>query len=311
MRSSTQISKLKYGLLLLVGIAGIAVAADHFISGAQSSPIQQSQQSQTRAFKIQPELWPLSQINDLDISQIQAEAAILINEDTGEILAERQSQVELPMASTTKIMTAAIVLEFARPDSVVTVPQQALDDLPPDSALMGISAGEQYTVEELLYGLMLNSGNDAANVLALAVSGSEAEFVQLMNAKAAQLGLQHTQFTNPAGLDHANHYSTAQDLAAIAHYARSFPLFNQIVATPAINLHYTSQHKQLYLENLNSMVSTYAGATGIKPGNTGQAGNCLVASATRNGVNLIGVLLNTPGRNTNMAILFDLGFERY
>ncbi len=305
-----QFRNFKYGFLLLALICALALAADHFISKINSESQAQSF-NRAPVFTIQPPLWPLTLTNAVDSSQIKGQSLILVNEDSGEIVAERESQTRLAMASTTKIMTAALVLEFTKPDSIVTIPEQAFTDLPPDSALMGISPGEQYTVEELLYGLLLNSGNDAANALALAVSGSIPDFVTLMNAKAEQLGLHDTQFANPTGLDNPGHYSTARDLAVMAHYARSFPLFNRIVITPSRQLPYSNRHKQLNLENLNPLIVMYPGTTGIKPGNTGEAGNCLVASATREGKNLIGVLLNTPGRNTNMAALFDLGFALY
>lgn len=307
--SFSSIPNLKYYLLIVVGVLTLVLIAANTLPFSQSASNPKSF-DRLPAFKIQPELWPLSVVNDIDISSIQAEAVILIDEANGEVLAERNSQIRLPMASTTKIMTAALALEFTDIKSVITIPEEALRGLPYDSALMGISPQEQYTVEELLYGLMLNSGNDAANALAIAVSGNIENFANLMNAKAEQLGLQNTNFTNPTGLDSQNHYSTAQDLAVIAHYARSFPVFNKIVSTSNIQLPHSSKHKQLYLENLNSMIGTYYGATGIKPGNTGNAGNCLVASASRNNTHLIGVLLNTPGRNTNMSMLFDLGFSR-
>lgn len=308
MWQNSPLLKLKYGLLILVGIGTLAFSADKLVSGTNTDR-QVDALKPIPTFAIQPELWPLIPVNSLDVGHIQAKALVLIDEESGEILAERNSQIRLPMASTTKIMTAALVLEFTKPESIVTIPVQALVDLPPDSAIMGITPNEQYTIEELLYGLMLNSGNDAANALALAVSGSISDFVALMNAKAEQLGLRNTHFMNSTGLDDPEHYSTAQDLAIIAHYARSFPLFNEIVVVPTMQLPYSRMHKELYLENLNPMVSTYPGATGIKPGNTGEAGNCLVASASRNNKHLIGVLLNTPGRNTNMASLFDLGFS--
>lgn len=296
--------------LLLATIAISLLMASGVIWNSQTPTVEITDaHQQLPTFQITPEPWPLQADNLADISHIQAKSAILINEDTGQIIAERDMDSRLPMASTTKIMTAALALEFTEPSSLVTIPDQALDGLPPDSALMGISPGEKYTVEELLYGLMLNSGNDAANAIALSISGSQNEFVNLMNAKAHQLGLKDTHFSNPSGLDHDDHYSTARELAIITHYARSFPVFNQIVATPTKILPYSSHHKYLELTNLNSLISMYPGATGTKPGNTGNAGNCLVASVEREGQRYIGVLLNTPGRNANMSALFDVAFQ--
>jgi D-alanyl-D-alanine carboxypeptidase (penicillin-binding protein 5/6) len=269
---------------------------------------QRVQAPPTFTFKVAPVPWTLSPREVIESSDIAASGMILVDEKTGHILAQRDADVRRPMASVTKIMTAALVLEFLNPDSSVTITDDALTQLPSDSALMGISPGEKYTVEELLYGMMLPSGNDAAKALAIAVAGSEVRFVAMMNSKVMQLGLQNTQFQNPSGLDAPDHYSSPRDLAVMAHYARAFPLFQKIVATPTISLPYTENHKWIDLVNYNSMVGMYPGATGIKPGNTGEAGNCLVASATRNGRDLIGVLLDTPGRNTNMVELFDRGF---
>jgi D-alanyl-D-alanine carboxypeptidase (penicillin-binding protein 5/6) len=207
-------------------------------------------------------------------------------------------------------MTAAIVLEFADPSSSIKIPSTAKKDLPPDSAVMGISTGETYTIRQLLYGLLLPSGNDAAKALAVATAGDEGRFVSLMNGKAAQLGLRNTHFTNASGLDDRGHYSTAYDLAVITKYAMSFPEFQEIVRQGEYEIPYTPEHKYLHLVNANSMVNSYPGATGVKPGNTADAGNCLVATATRNGRDVMAILLDTPGRNSNMAKLFDHMFAR-
>jgi D-alanyl-D-alanine carboxypeptidase len=259
-------------------------------------------------FKQTPTPWAIQPGPSIDADNVQATAMVLLNASTGQILAQRQAHVRRPMASLTKIMTAAIVLEFAQPDSLVTIPRAATDKLPADSAMMGVTAGEQYTVTELLYGLLLPSGNDAAQALAIAVAGNQSRFVALMNGKALQLGLKDTHFTNPSGLDGPDHYSSAYDLAVITHYAQSFPLFKTIVATSQKQLAYSSRHKYLDLVNANAFIGMYPGATGIKPGNTGEAGNCLVATAERRGTELLGVLLDTPGRNTNMITLFNSGF---
>jgi D-alanyl-D-alanine carboxypeptidase (penicillin-binding protein 5/6) len=301
-------------LFLLLAIAFLAVLypAIGWLSH-QTNPLAPSAAGSIKplpTFTTTPQLWPLRQANTVDISAIQATSVILIDEQTGSILASRQANIRRPMASLTKIMTAAIVLEFAQPDSLITIPKKATQGLPEDSALMGITSGEQYTVQELLYGLLLPSGNDAAQALAMAIAGDQKRFVALMNAKVAQLGLTNTHFTNPSGLDEANHYTTAHDLAVITHYAQSFALFNQIVTTKEKALPYTAQHKALDLVNANAFISSYPGATGIKPGNTGEAGNCLVASADRQGHQILGVLLDTPGRNTNMAAMFDDAFTQ-
>jgi len=241
MNQNKSLPRLKIVLLVIAFLASLGLGTNYILD--KISPDQIDNQFNTLpSFKIQPELWPLSYGKIVDSSGIEAKALILINEDTGEIIAHRQADTKYPMASTTKIMTAALALEFLNPNSQITIPETVFDGLPPDSALMGISAGEKYTLEELLYGLMLNSGNDAANAIALAVSGNQNDFVSLMNAKAIQLGLKQTNFTNPSGLDHPDHYTTARELAVIAHYARSFPLFKEIVKAPTKTIPYTENH---------------------------------------------------------------------
>ena len=299
---------INYFVIGLLILAVVAIGASTAIN-AFRQPTMQEEFEALPKFKIQPQHWdPEPIMSPIPAESIAAKTMILVDETNGKVLADRNSRARVPMASTTKIMTAALAIEFANADSLITVPGEALKDLPADSALMGVSAGEKYTIKELLYGLMLNSGNDAAKTIAIAISGSEEAFARLMTAKAKQIGMQDTRFVNASGLDHENHYSTAYDLALLAHYAQSLPLLREVVATSQITLPYSSNHKQLYLENLNSLITSYPGATGIKPGNTGQAGNCLVATPERGGQKLIGVLLDTPGRNTNMAALFDLGF---
>ncbi len=295
---------------LLICIVSLAfyIARSRFESSHHSTTESTLAAKPLPTFIITPQPWSLQDGNQLTIDDISASSLLLVNQTTGQILAQRNADQQRPMASLTKVMTAALALEFTQANSLVTVPAKALQGLPADSAMMGISAGEQYTIKELLYGLLLPSGNDAAQAIAMAVAGDQKRFVDLMNAKAQQLGMQHTHFTNPSGLDDQNHYSSAKDLVVLAHYAASFPLFQQIIATYQKELPYSLNHKYLSLINANAFITNYSGATGIKPGNTGEAGNCLLASATRNGHTLIGVLLDTPGRNTNMAKLFDKGF---
>src|SRR5690606_34763990 len=152
---SLKFLSLKYGLLLMVGIAVLILITVNVLI-PKPNYAQPKEFERLPAFKIQPELWPLSLVYDIDISHIQGEAVVLINETSGEILADRNFQTRLPMASTTKIMTAVLALEFADINSVITIPEAAFNGIPSDSALMGISPNEQYTIEELLYGLMLN-----------------------------------------------------------------------------------------------------------------------------------------------------------
>lgn len=250
--------------------------------------------------------WPLSLESSLrSIDDIEAKAVILVDESNGQILASRQADRRLAIASTTKIMTAIVALEYGDLTSFITVDGAWLTHLPADSTTMGLSDGEQYRLEELLQGLLLGSGNDAAMIIASAISARPEDFVALMNAKAEQYGLTNTHFANPVGLDDVNNYSTASDLAILAHQARQWPIFRQIVGRKSVSLPYSSRHKALTIDNLNTMIGSYEGVTGIKPGNTEQAGNCLVVSYTKAGKDYLAVLLDTPARSTNMAKLLD------
>ena len=302
----------KLYLVVSLAVLGFVLAANHVIANYSWSVLgistQKLQPKPLPTFRIRAQPWPLRQSKLLDISNVEATSAILVDEDTGTILAARQPNQRRAEASITKIMTASIALEFTNEDSPVTIPKQSFEGLPPGSTMMGVSTGETYTMKELLYGMLLTSGNEAANAVALAVSPTTQQFADLMNGKASQLGLTNTHFTNPSGLDEPGHYTTAADLAVIAHYSRSFPLFRKIVATTEYEIPYTENHKYLDLKNLNTLLTNYPGATGMKPGNTDNAGNCLIGTAERDGHHLIGVLLDTPARSTNMGILLDKGF---
>lgn len=232
---------------------------------------------------------------------ITAQAALLADAQTGEILLSRNANQPLPPASTTKIMTALIVLERARPDEVVTVPASALIG----DATMGLAAGEQLTVEELLYGLLMVSGNDAAMALAEHVGGSVEGFVALMNQRAAEMNLRETHFVNPHGLDAPGHVSSAIDLLAMARAGLSYELFARIVATPQARV---AGH---LLVNRNELLTTYPGADGVKTGTTDAAGQCLVASATREGHRAIAVVLGSQDRYADSRALLDHYFTYF
>lgn len=232
---------------------------------------------------------------------ITAQAALLADAQTGEILLSRNADQPLPPASTTKIMTALIVLERARPDEVVTVSASALIG----DAAMGLAAGEQLTVEELLYGLLMASGNDAAMALAEHVGGSVEGFVALMNQRAVEMNLRETYFVNPHGLDAPGHVSSAIDLLAMARAGLSYELFARIVATPQARV------AGRLLVNRNELLTTYLGADGVKTGTTDAAGQCLVASATREGHRAIAVVLGSQDRYADSRALLDHYFTYF
>ena len=189
------------------------------------------------------------------------------------------------MASTTKIMTALLVLEQANLNDVVTVFPAALVG----EASMGLVAGESLTVEDLLWGLLLRSGNDAAAALAEHVAGSQQAFVDLMNQRAAELGLTSTHFANPHGLDAPDHYSSAEDLWRLAELAMANPAFRTMVATQS----HEAAGRQLF--NINELLGLYPGADGIKTGTSDAAGQCLVGSASQDGFRTVGGGAGQPG----------------
>jgi len=245
---------------------------------------------------------------------LQATASYLIDMDTGNILANSNGYKPLPMASTTKIMTALIAIESGNLDQPVTVTQAELDQVPADASSAGLVAGEILTLRQLLYGLMLPSGDDAALVIADAQSGSTDQFVTLMNLFSERLHLFQTHYDNPHGLNLAGdqeHYTSASDLARLAEYAMHIPLFAQIVQTRTYILPATAGHQAHKWFNTDALLGTYAGTMGIKTGHTDAAGWCLVFAATRDGHHLLGVVLNDPTeaqRDKDATALLNWGF---
>lgn len=240
--------------------------------------------------------------------EISAKSAFVVDLTTNKILYAKNQHQKLPVASTLKIMTAIIALERRDPQDIFTVSENAAKI---GEDFMGISAGEKYTLEELLYGLLLPSGNDAAVAIAENVAGSHTRFVELMNEKAKLLGAKDTKFVNATGLQgDGEHYSTAYDLAVIARYAWvNFPLFRQIVGTFSYEIPYTKDHKYLYFENQTNLLSTYPGVKGIKPGYTPEAGLCLVTLAENGKHQVLAVLLGSQDRRGEMKKLLDYSFS--
>lgn len=228
-------------------------------------------------------------------AEVRLVSTYLVDATTGNVLIDVDSHQRLPMASTTKIMTALLTLENRNLNDQIIVQQSELDEVPPGGyTLADLQPGDQLSIQSLLYGLLLPSGSDAAIVLAHAVSGNTANFVALMNAKARALHLSDTHFTSPAGFSdpNNNNYSTAADLTALARYAMRIPTFALIVGTSGHTVPAT-QFRHLYTwQTTNELLGQYAGADGIKTGNTDDAGYCLVFSATRSGHRLIGTVMH-------------------
>ena len=238
---------------------------------------------------------------------IRARAAILIDVDAGSTIFERNPHLPSAPASLTKVMTALVALDLMPLGQVVSVPAD-INRLPWDSTRMGLRPGERLSVRELMAGLFLNSGNDAAVTLSEAAT-PQSTFIARMNARAAALGMVDSHFVNPIGLDDPGHFASAADLArASMELGRRFPEVAAMAALPAMTLAATAGHHAYSLYNLNQLVRTYPGATGLKTGWTGHAGGCLIATATRGGRHLLLVVLGSPRVFDEAAALLDYGF---
>jgi len=237
---------------------------------------------------------------------VSAKAALLYSPQTGRCLYEKNADQRLPMASTTKIMTALVVLEKLPPERVVTVKKEACGV---EGSSLYLQPGEELTVRQLLEGLMLRSANDAAEMLALETAGSIEAFAALMNEKAAALGAVNTHFENPHGLDGKEHYTTARDLAQIAAAAMKTELFREIVGQRSVKMPSADGGVRV-VTNHNKLLYLYEGACGIKTGFTKKCGRCLVGAAERDGVELITVTLAASDDWNDHKKLFDYGFSK-
>lgn len=239
---------------------------------------------------------------------ITAEAAVLIDWNSGRILYAKNPHLPKPMASITKIMTAILALEAGNlSDAVVASPRAAATE----GSSIWLEEGEKKTLEELLYGLMLRSGNDAAVAIAEHIAGSEGAFAELMTRRARELGARNTSFRNPHGLHHQEHYTTAYDYALISAHAMGISKFKKIVGTEHITITWPGHPWNRHLYNQNKLLEIYRGAEGIKTGWTTPAGRCFVGAATRNGRRLVAVVLNAPNMWDDTVELLDHGFRSF
>jgi len=236
------------------------------------------------------------------VSAVSAEHGILLDAQTGRVLFEKGVNERARIASTTKIMTALVVCEQCNVLDRMRVPKEAVGI---EGSSIYLKEGEVLTIQELLYGMMLHSGNDAATALAIYCGGTVEGFAQLMNDKAHRLGMHNTHFENPHGLDSPGHYSTAEDMAVLAAYAMENPIFAQTVSTKTVNITGRS------LRNHNKLLWQVEGADGVKTGYTKAAGRILVSSATRMGRRLIAVTMNAPDDWNDHKALFSKGFSEY
>ena len=239
---------------------------------------------------------------------VSARSAILIDANTGQVLFQSNANQRMPMASTTKIMTAVVAIENMDLSARIKIPKEAVGI---EGSSIYLCEGEILTLEELLYALMLASANDAAVAISIAVSGSVEDFALLMNQTAQRLGLDDTHFENPNGLDSSGHYTTAYDLAKLTAYALSIPKFCEIVSTYKKSIPLNDQPNARLLVNHNKLLRSYDGAIGVKTGFTKKSGRCLVSAAKRDDMTLIAVTLNAPDDWHDHKAMLDFGFENY
>ena len=238
---------------------------------------------------------------------VSAESACVIDPSLGLVLYEKNADVPLPMASTTKIMTALVAIKHMPLDTVITVDPCAVGV---EGSSIYLTDGERLTLEELLYALLLESANDAAAAIAVAVGGSIESFADLMNREAESLGLQNTHFENPHGLHHEEHYTTARELAIITAEALKHDAFCRIVATTKHTISHGGAADLRLLMNHNKLLRSYEGAIGVKTGYTKRSGRCLVSAAERDGTRLIAVTLNAPDDWQDHTAMLDYGFAQ-
>ena len=251
---------------------------------------------------------------------VSAQAAYLLDADTGHVLDDVHGEQRLPMASTTKIMTALIAIQNADLNQLVTIRQDSIDEVKKHNGSSAyLVVGDQIRLEDLLYGLMLPSGDDAAIAIADAVGGTTSNFVRMMNLFALRLHLTQTHYINPDGLTYLtpqgqpdpNQYTSAADLAHLTRFAMANPFFAQLIELQHFVLPASTVHHAYTWDSINTLLSTYPGATGVKTGYTVEAGYCLVFAATRGGHHLIGVVLHEPDeaqRFADASMLLDWGF---
>ena len=253
-------------------------------------------------------LWPETAQAE-DAPHLNARAAVLMEWSTGTVLYGLRAHEKRDPASLTKIMTAIVALEHGSLQEPVRVSRYAAWT---PGSIMGLEEGQEYSLKDLLYGLMLESGNDAAVAIAEHIAGDERAFAHLMTDRAHQLGALSTEFRNPHGLTEPGHQTTAYDLALISRYAMALPLFTSLVGTRDHQVDRIDDPTGgRMLQNTNRLLWSYAGAEGIKTGTTSAAGPCLVTAATRDGMRLLVVVLDSADRWGDTVALLDWGFNNF
>ncbi|MDE6763759.1 MAG: D-alanyl-D-alanine carboxypeptidase [Oscillospiraceae bacterium] len=242
----------------------------------------------------------------VSLTGLSAKAAILIDAQTGTVIAEKNEKQRLPMASTTKIMSALLLLESGDLDTQFKVDNNAIMV---EGSSMGLCEDDIVTKRTLCYGMLLPSGNDAANQTAVMLAGSTEKFAEMMNSRAKEIGLENTNFVTPSGLHDENHYSTAYDMAVLTREALKNEDFREICGTKRAKLKFGNPPYERWLVNTNKLLTMYDGCIGVKTGFTDEAGRCLVSAAEKNGVTLICVTLNASDDWNDHKKIYDYGFS--
>lgn len=238
---------------------------------------------------------------------VSAGGAVLINANTKEVIFEKDSKKRMSMASTTKIMTSIIAIEQDNGQQLVKISDEVANV---EGSSMGLKSGDLVDMNTLIYGMLLESGNDAATAVAIEIGNNLDDFAVLMNKKAKEIGMNDSNFVTPSGLDDPEHYSTAYDMALLGAYAISNPRFTEISSTKSKVVSFGNPETKRTLYNHNKMLKTFEGSTGIKTGFTKKSGRCLVTSATRGDVTLVAVVLNDGNDWDDTRNILEYGFEK-
>lgn len=260
-------------------------------------------------------IYPKAKAQDLQTEvEVSAQSAVLMTADTGTVLYEKDAFSQRPMASTTKIMTALLTLEEGERlgDPVIQITKEMVAA---EGSSMGLQEGDEISLSNLAAGMLLASGNDAANAAAIYLAGSLEGFVELMNQRAVEIGMEHTHFVTPSGLDGESadgrgHYSTAYDMALLAREALQNEQFRELCSSASYVVDFARPVKHVTYTNHNKLLSQYEGCVGVKTGYTKQAGRCLVSAAERDGALLIAVTLNAPDDWKDHTVMLDYGFSQ-
>ena len=262
------------------------------------------QETLINSYEPEPFWTPDEKLDTAHQPEVVAQAGLLVDINSGNILFEKNANEKRPIASLVKIMTAVVALEHKKLAEKIYINQTAASV---GENSMGLTEGEIYTLEELMYGLILNSGNDAAYAIAEGVAGNANRFIEWMNIKAKEVGLTDTYFADSSGLDDTA-YSTPKDLVSLTRYALKNPDFREIVETVEYET-VSEKHKYIYLYNQTNLLTTYPGVKGVKTGFTEEAGLCLVTYVQIGDVEFVGVVLNSIDRKGDMILMLDHGFE--